>query len=193
MSPIGQRAQVVGSTNAGKSRLGERLAGILRVPAVDLDALNWLPGWVSLTATDPERFAARLAEATAGDGWVVDGNYSQFTRRIVWPRVETVVWLDMPLPLLIWRALSRSWRRWRTRELLWGTNRERFWGQLMVWDHDSLVWWAVTQHKRKRRQMLEAMADPRWVRIRFVRLVSVAEVDAFAADVERAVQVANPE
>ena len=184
MSPIGRRVQVVGGTNAGKSTLGARLADCLGVPAVDLDALNWLPGWVALTDTDPARFEARVRAATAGDGWVVCGNYSRFTRPILWPRVETMVWLDMPLRLRVGRVLARSWSRWRSKELLWGTNRERFWGQLKVWSEDSLLWWAVTQHARHRRQMLQVAWDPQWRHIRFVRLVSAAEVDAFARSVE---------
>ncbi len=82
--------------------------------------------------------------------------------------------------------LKRSWRRWRSGELLWGTNRERFWPQLMVWRQaDSLLWWIVTQHRRRRRQTFEAMADARWAHIRFVRLVAQRDVEAFAQAVER--------
>jgi len=92
-----------------------------------------------------------------------------------------VIWLDLPRCLLLWRMLRRSWRRWRNRELLWGTNYESFWGQFRVWDkEDSLIWWIWTQHERKRRDMLRMMADPRWAHIRFVRLVSLAEIEAFA-------------
>ena len=45
---IGRRIHVVGNSCSGKSSLGERLAAALQVPFVDLDALNWLPGWVGL-------------------------------------------------------------------------------------------------------------------------------------------------
>jgi len=61
----------------------------------------------------------------------------------------------------LWRVLVRSWQRWRSGELLRGMNREAFFPQLMVWrKKDSLVWWVVMQHRRKRRQMLACMADP---------------------------------
>ncbi|MDP6377096.1 MAG: hypothetical protein QF921_02880 [Pseudomonadales bacterium] len=67
------------------------------------------------------------------------------------------------MPVLLWRALARFWRRWRSHELLWKTNYEKFWPQLAVCNaDDSLVWWIVTQHKRKRRAMYARMADPRW-------------------------------
>lgn len=184
-SPIGRRIHVMGNTSAGKNTLGARLAHALAVPFVELDALNWQPNWIGLNATNPAEFERRIRAATAGAGWVVAGSYTGFSQRIFWPQLDTVVWLDLPLPLLVRRVLVRSWRRWRTRELLWGTNYERFWPQFMVWrKQDSLVWWAVTQQRRKRRSMLAYMADPCWAHIRFVRLISVAEIATFTRAVE---------
>ena len=181
-SSIGQRIHVVGSSCSGKSRLAERLARSLAVPLVELDALNWQPNWVGLSAHDPDEFERRLRGATAGDAWVVAGSYARFSERVFWPRLETVIWLDLPLALLLVRALARSWRRWRSKALLWGTNYERFWPQLMVWrKEESLLWWIATQHRRKRRAMVERMANPAWAHIRFIRLVSTSEVERFVA------------
>lgn len=185
-SPIGQRINIMGNTGCGKSTLGQQLADLLDVPFVELDALNWLPNWVGLSTTDPDEFRRRISEATSGEGWVVAGSYSQHSEAVFWNRLETVVWLDLPLPVILWRVLSRSWRRSRSRELLWGTNYERFWPQLALWRKDeSLVWWAVTQQRRKREEMLARMADPRWAHIRFVRLTSAREVEAFRRAVAR--------
>jgi adenylate kinase family enzyme len=182
-SPLGRRIHVIGNSGSGKSTLAERLAGRLGVPFVELDALNWEPGWYGLNEKDPAELERRFREATAGEGWVVAGSYSRLSKATFWARLETVVWLDLPMPVLLWRVLTRSWRRWRTRELLWGTNYESFWRQLMVWrGEESLVWWIVTQHRRKRRQMLETAADPRWSHIRFVRLRSAAAVRRFLRD-----------
>ena len=192
-SPIGRRIHVMGNTSAGKSTLGTRLARALDVPFVELDALNWEPGWIGLNVTNPAEFERRIRAATAGDRWVVAGSYTGFSQRTFWARLQTVVWLDLPLPQLVWRVLTRSWRRWRTRELLWGTNYERFWPQLMVWrTADSLVWWAVTQQRRKRRSLLAYMADPRWAHIHFVRLTSSAEIEAFTQAVESVLAAPPP-
>jgi adenylate kinase family enzyme len=184
-SPIGRRVHIMGNTSAGKSTLGARLARALDVPFVELDALNWEPGWMGLHTTNPQELERRIREATAGDGWVVAGSYTAISQHVFWPRLQTVVWLDLPLPQLLWRVITRSWRRWRTKELLWGTNYERFWPQLMVWrKEDSLIWWAATQQRRKRREMLRFMAEPLWGHIRFVRLTSSAEVELFTRAVE---------
>ncbi|MEO0423831.1 MAG: adenylate kinase [Pseudomonadota bacterium] len=179
-----RRIHVIGSSNAGKSTLGAELSEALDMPLVELDALNWLPGWIGLNATDPAAFEQRIAAAVAGERWVVAGSYTQFSQRMFWDRLDTVVWLDLPMPQLIWRMLRRSWRRWRTGELLWGTCREQFWPQLMVWrGEQSLLWWIVTQHGRKRRQMLSFMADPRWAHIRFVQLRSGREITRWVREV----------
>lgn len=178
--PLGQRIHVIGNSCAGKSTLAEQLADALDVPFVELDALNWRPNWVALNHTAPDELTRLIQEATAGKGWVVAGSYMNFSQNVFWPRLQTVVWLDPPLPRLLWRVLRRSWKRWRSKELLWGTNYENFWSHLMLWKKDeSLIWWIVAQHKRKRRDTRAYMADPRWRHIHFVRLGSRAEVEAF--------------
>ena len=185
-SPIGTRIVVVGTTSSGKSTLAARLAQALGVPFVELDALNWEPNWVSVYETDPDEFARRLAAATAGASWVVAGNYTGPSREAFWRRLETAVWLDLPLPQILYRVITRSWRRWRTHELLWGTNYEHFGKHLRVWNSESLIYWALETHRRRRRQTLADMADPRLAHIRFVRLTSSSEVEAFTRSVEEA-------
>lgn len=186
-SSLGHRIHVIGNSCSGKSSLAERLARILAVPFVDLDALNWEPNWVGLSTNDPAEFERRLRVATAGDAWVVAGSYSRFSERVFWRRLETVIWLDLPLPVLLARSLTRSWRRWRSKELLWGTNYERFWPQLVFWRKgDSLLWWIATQHRRKRRATVESMASAEWAHIRFVRLVSTVEIERFVAALHEA-------
>lgn len=185
-SPIGRRIHVIGNSGSGKSTLGARLASALGVPFVELDALNWEPGWVGLNEADPVEFERRIREATSGEAWVVAGSYSRFCMPIFWNRLQGVIWLDLPVPQLLWRTLARSWQRWRSKELLWGSNRERFWPHLRVWSRDSLVWWIITQQRRKRREMEAARSNPVWSHVRFIRLASSAEVEAFAAHIEGA-------
>ncbi len=179
-SQIGQRIHIVGISCSGKTTLASRLAALLRADFVDLDAINWLPNWVALNETDRPELERRFRAATQGERWVTAGSYTATAQRAFWPRLDTIVWLDLPAALLMWRCLRRSWRRWRAKELLWGTNVERFWPHLAVWRReDSLLWWIATQHRRKRRNTLAAMIDPRWSHIRFVRLKSNADIEAF--------------
>lgn len=51
----------------------------------------------------------------------------------------------------------------------------------MVWRKDkSLIWWIVTQNKRKRQQIVHLMSDPRWAHLRFVRLTLPLEIELWA-------------
>ncbi|MEX2228696.1 MAG: adenylate kinase [Dehalococcoidia bacterium] len=177
MSAIGRRVIVIGNTSSGKSTLAATLARSLEVPFVELDALNWEPNWVE--APDAV-LRARVADATSGAEWVVAGNYLSKTQDLTWPRVETVIYLDYSLPFVLWRVLARSWRRWRSRELLWGTNTESFWKHLSSWD-DSLLVWAMKSHAKHRARWPELVTDPRWAHVRFVRLCSQRETDRWLA------------
>ncbi|MYJ76359.1 MAG: hypothetical protein F4089_15285, partial [Gammaproteobacteria bacterium] len=99
--PIGRRVHVIGNSATGKSTLAKRLALALDADFVELDALNWLPERVGLNETNPDELERRFEHATRGDSWVVAGSYTRFAQRTFWPRLETVVWLDLPVPLLV--------------------------------------------------------------------------------------------
>ena len=122
MVPDGRlrRVVVVGATGAGKSTLAGRLAQGLDVPFVELDALFWGPQW---TPAVPDDFRARVDATSAGPAWVIAGNYGA-VRDLRWPRADTIVWLDYPLPLVLARLTARTLRRGITREILWNGNRE---------------------------------------------------------------------
>jgi hypothetical protein len=82
--------------------------------------------------------------------------------------------------------VARSWRRARRGELLWGTNEERFWPQLKLWDPNvSLIGYSLRTHRNRRRRDEEQMRDPRWAHIRFVRLRSPRQIERWLAAVAR--------
>jgi hypothetical protein len=89
-----------------------------------------------------------------------------------------MVWLDFPLRVTLPRVLARSWRRSRSSRLLWGTNRERFWPQLKLWSAESLLHWNIKRHRPRRRFHEDAMDDPAWRHLRFVRIRNQRAVDA---------------
>lgn len=171
MAAIGPNVRVVGDSCSGKTTLAAAIAARLGLRHVEIDALSWMPNW---TATPRDELRRRVAAALAEPGWVVDGNYLSSLGDLTFAAADTVVWLDLPLRVTLPRTLARSWRRWRTRELLWGVNRERLWEHFLPWDR-SLIWWTLTSHRRRQRAYEAAMADPQG-RARFVRLRSPAAV-----------------
>lgn len=175
---IGRRIVVHGPSGSGKSTLADQLARALNVPHIELDALHHLPNW---GVPPPDDFRASVAahlDAATG-GFVVDGNYTG-VRDIVWERAETAVWLQLPFATVYPRLCRRTWRRVRTRELLWGTNRER-WQDLLGWH--SMFRYGITAWRPHRRRMIVALAS-RPPAMRLFILHSDAEIAAF---VERAV------
>lgn len=165
------RIVVVGSTGSGKTTLARELARLHGVAHVELDALNWDPGW---TQAPVEVFRQRVAAALEGrEGWVVDGNYSR-VRDLVWPRATSIVWLDFPLRIVLWRLFWRTLRRWWRREELWNGNRERFTDNFL--SKDSLFLWAIQTYGRRRREFPALFQAPEHAHIHVVRLPSPAEM-----------------
>jgi len=172
-----RRVNVIGSSCAGKSTFARRLASALAVPHVELDHLHWEPGWVEVST---EAFLKRVAVATQGEGWVVDGNYS-VSREVFWPRVDTVVWLDYSFPRVLWRSLTRTWNRIVKGETCCNGNRESVW---RTFSRDSIVLWVIRTHGRRRREFrrgtLPALAE-RGVEV--VGLRTVAEAERWLSEV----------
>jgi adenylate kinase family enzyme len=167
---------IVGVSCAGKSTLARTLADRSGLGVVELDALAWDPGW---QRAPTEVFRGRVEHAVTDDGWVAPGNYTA-VRDILWTRADTIVWLDFSPRVLVPRILRRSWRRWRSGEVLWGGNKENFWDQLVPTDK-SLVWFTLRSYRRRRREYEVAMADPQWAHLKWIRLNSPRALDQWLA------------
>lgn len=103
-----QRVLVIGPCGAGKSTLARELGPLLGLPVIHLDKLHWRPGWVEGSKAE---LLADLAREMAAERWLVDGNYGSTME----PRLalaDTVIYLDFPVWLCLWRIVRRWWR-WR--------------------------------------------------------------------------------
>ncbi|MFF5233157.1 shikimate kinase [Dactylosporangium sp. NPDC000521] len=146
---------VVGNSGSGKSTLGKALAARLGVPFVELDAIHHLAGWQPIAV--PE-FRRKVGELAAGDGWVIDGNYSA-VRDLVWARADTVIWFDLPRRTVIRQVLWRTIRRGVTRQELWNGNREHLGNLFRLDPQKSLLRWCWTRHHVYRDRYLRAAAE----------------------------------
>ena len=161
-----RRINVVGTSGAGKTTTAQQIARRLGLPHVELDALHWDPNW---TEAPLVVFRQRIAQALAGDAWVVDGNYTK-ARDLIWSRVELVVWLDYSLPVIIRQLVWRTLRRTLTREELWSGNRERF--RESFFSRDSVLWWALTTYQSRRAKYQAIFARSQDHGFAMVRLLS---------------------
>ena len=111
------------------------------------------------------------------DGWIVVGNYGQ-VRDIVWPNADTLIWLDLPLPLVMWRLVRRTVRRAATKEELWGTgNRETFRNAFL--SRQSILLWALKTHRRNRQNVRQSNAGRLAREKRVVRLQNKRQIERF--------------
>lgn len=172
------RVNIVGTSGSGKTTFGRKLAELLEVPFIELDAIFWGPDWSSLE--DEDLFSA-LGKALEGDSWVLDGGYSR-TTPIKWSRVQAVIWLDFSFTRTVYQALTRALTRLVKKEELWpGTGNRETLGKLF--SKDSIVLWTITSYRRKRRRLQEAMIAPQFQHIRFHRLKSPRQAEEFLSQV----------
>ena len=161
------RIAITGPSGSGKTTLAAELARRLDLRHVEIDALHHGPNWESCGA---EVLAERVRAATEGDGWVTDSTYHTMLGDLVVDRADVLVWLDLPVPLVMWRLLRRTHVRARDRVELWNGNLEPGW-------HDSLRWlvWPALRRAFENRRSFPSRYAGRDVR----RLRSDAEVRAF--------------
>ncbi|MDX6339042.1 MAG: hypothetical protein QOG05_6382 [Streptosporangiaceae bacterium] len=167
-----RRVSLVGVSGSGKSTLGGELAARLAVPYAELDAIFHQLDWTPLAE---DEFRHRVRAITAGDGWVIDGNYSA-VQPLVWERADTVIWLDPPRLSVMCRLIWRTIRRAAGRTELWNGNRER-WRNLLTWDQEeSVISWAWHHYPIYRERYTAAARDPAYQHLTFTRIATRAEV-----------------
>ncbi len=169
------RLVVVGPSGSGKTRLSARLAELLDARHVEIDALWHGPNWESC---GPEELHRRVSTATEGGDWVCDGTYHSIIGDLVLERAETVAWLDLPVALVMWRLVRRSWTRKRDKVVLWHGNLEDRWINQVRW----LFWPAFTRAFENRQDLPARLA--RHPQLQVHRLRSDQEVEAFVQSIQ---------
>ena len=103
-----------------------------------------------------------MLAATEGDGWVTDSTYHTMLGRLIVDRADLVVWLDLPVPLVMWRLLRRTHVRNRDKTVLWNGNVEPGWRESSRY----LIWPALTKAFENRRRFPTEYADVPMRRLR---------------------------
>lgn len=166
------RVVVLGISGCGKTTFATKLADATGVAQIELDLLNWRPGWVSRYDVDFDGLVRDLEKAMDARDWVVAGGYSKLREQTL-QRADTVVWLDLPKPLILWQVFWRSLNRASTRRPMLNGNVETFsrWGSR---GHPlQIVWFGF---HRKRKQFEAHLAQPSHQRLNVFRCKSRREV-----------------
>ena len=166
------RIAITGPSGSGKTSLATELARTAGLRHVEIDALHHGPNWESCGS---ELLRERVLAATEGDGWVADSTYHGMLGTLVSDRADVLVWLDLPIPLVMWRLLRRTHVRNRDKTELWNGNVEPGWRKSTHY----LIWPALRAALVNRRTF-----PRRYAHLRVERLRSDHEVRAFVQSIQ---------
>lgn len=103
-----QRVMIIGQPGSGKSTLARALGTITHLPVFHIDHIHWRPNWVARPAAEKTALCQRVH---ARHQWIFEGGHSS-----TWPerlaRADTLIWLDIPVMVRLWRVARRSVCGW---------------------------------------------------------------------------------
>lgn len=162
-----KKVLVIGSSGAGKSTFSRVLSEKTGLPLIHLDRLFWKPNWVE---TDKSEWKEILADALAGDSWIIDGQFGG-TLEMRLEKCDTVIFLDLPRALCVYRILKRvvTYKKGKRPDMADGCD-EKFDWQFLKW-----VW----NFPEKSRPKIEERLARHQNSITIFRLKSTTEVKDF--------------
>jgi adenylate kinase family enzyme len=100
---MSKRILVLGPSGSGKTYLSRRLAALLKVESIHLDAQFWKPGWVG---TPQDQWRDTVAALVRKPAWVIDGMYES-TLNLRVPAADTIIVLERSRLACLWGVCVR--------------------------------------------------------------------------------------
>jgi adenylate kinase family enzyme len=172
------RVVVFGTSGSGKSTFAAALAKARHVPCIELDLINWRPGWVGRNEVDIAGFIADVETAIADEAWVATGAYGVVRSRL-WARATDLVYLDLPRPLIMKQVIVRSLKRASSGEDVFPGCKEN-WLRLLHAEHP--IRWAWSTYHRRRTEFDKRIADPAFAHLRLHRCTNREDVAQTLSD-----------
>ena len=136
----------------------------LSIPLIDLDSINWLPGW---EMRSHEELREIVAEKTLKESWVISGNYFKL-RQITWNNADAVIWLDYSFRICLWRCLKRAFKSICTKNNVCGENTETL---LRLFSRNSVLFY-LTKYRELKKRYMNLMQSIDYQHLSFTRLSS---------------------
>lgn len=176
-----QRIMISGQPGSGKSTLAQLLGQRTGLPVHHMDRIHWTPNWVE---RDKAAKMEMVKQIYAQPRWIFEGGHSSsLPQRLA--RADTMIWLDVPVALRLWRVLRRLVVHYgRTRPDMAEGCRETVGAHTV----EFLVYIWRTRHSARTR--LQAIHDAPPSGLRVVRLTNLRQVRAFLDSLPTAPQAA---
>jgi adenylate kinase family enzyme len=162
-----KKVLIIGSSGAGKSTLSKKLSEKTGLKIIHLDKIYWKPNW-----TEPEKneWKRTLVKVMQDEAWIMDGNYSG-TLDLRLPACDTVIFLDMPPAVCVYRVLKRvAFSYKKTRSDMAEGCPEKFDWEFLKW-----IWDFENRSKWKMERLLKQYENEKTI----IRLKSKREVKNF--------------
>ncbi len=162
---------IIGSAGAGKSTFARRLHKATDIELIHLDKVFWRPNWVE---TPKDEWKKTVENLLKKDSWIMDGNYGG-TMEIQLAACDTVIFLDLPRTICVWRALKRFlFYKKKTRPDMAEGCDEKLDLEFIKW-----IWNYPTRTKPKVESLLERFQNTKTV----IRLQSKNEIEKFLQNI----------
>lgn len=168
-----KRILVLGSGGAGKSTVATKLGELLDLEVNHLDKFYWRSGWEK---PSPEEWLQTVTDLIDRDSWIIDGNYSG-TLELRIQKCDTIVFLDLPRWLCLWRIVKRKIQYRR------GGRPDMAAGCVEKLDLEFVSW--VWNYSRRSRPRVVKLMRAHAAGKRVVWLRSSADVKRFLSDPRR--------
>ncbi|NIE97355.1 AAA family ATPase [Acinetobacter sp. Tr-809] len=169
---------IIGTTGSGKSTFARQLAQKQQLQYIELDNLLWLNDWQE-SSNEALFLKLKVAMKNAATGWVIDGLYTR-TIPMMMEKVDTVIWLDYPFYINLYRLTKRTFGRVISRKKLWEDSNNRESLKLML-SKQSIFIWLIKSYPKNRKKYLALMQNPDHQHIRFIHLTSPKQTRRFLA------------
>jgi adenylate kinase family enzyme len=101
-----KRVMIVGGPGSGKSTLARTLGKLTGLQVFHMDHIHWKPGWQERTRAEKDVMTRHVH---AKDSWIFEGGHSRtYAERA--SRADTLIWIDLPIFLRLWRVVKRMIR-----------------------------------------------------------------------------------
>ena len=163
---------ITGGPGSGKSTLARALGARTGLPVYHMDHFHWKPGWIERTS---EEKVPMIREIHRLDAWIFEGgNSTTFAERAA--RADTMIWLDLPVGLRLFRVIWRTIRdQGKVRPDMAPDCPEGF-------HHETLRFWTYIWATRKTARLKSKAIAENTPHLKVYHLQSRSQVAAFIAN-----------